>query len=64
MKRIKLQYVFLIALSTLIFTNCGGQNHNKSNMNNSENQLAKSSSPYLRQHANNPVNWYEWGKKR
>lgn len=24
-------------------------------------RLAKSTSPYLRQHANNPVNWYPWG---
>ncbi|MBN8581868.1 MAG: thioredoxin domain-containing protein [Anaerolineae bacterium] len=25
------------------------------------NQLSKSSSPYLLQHANNPVDWYPWG---
>lgn len=25
------------------------------------NHLSNASSPYLRQHANNPVNWYEWG---
>jgi hypothetical protein len=25
------------------------------------NRLAQSSSPYLRQHADNPVDWYEWG---
>lgn len=25
------------------------------------NRLAHSSSPYLRQHADNPVNWYPWG---
>ena len=25
------------------------------------NRLAASSSPYLRQHAENPVDWYEWG---
>ena len=25
------------------------------------NRLASSTSPYLRQHADNPVNWYEWG---
>jgi uncharacterized protein YyaL (SSP411 family) len=24
------------------------------------NQLIKESSPYLLQHANNPVNWYAW----
>jgi uncharacterized protein YyaL (SSP411 family) len=25
------------------------------------NRLANSTSPYLLQHANNPVNWYPWG---
>ncbi|WP_426589203.1 thioredoxin domain-containing protein [Mucilaginibacter sp. R-33] len=27
------------------------------------NRLANSTSPYLLQHANNPVNWYSWGKE-
>jgi uncharacterized protein len=26
------------------------------------NRLAKANSPYLQQHANNPVDWYEWGE--
>lgn len=30
-------------------------------MDGKENRLINSSSPYLRQHAKNPVNWYEWG---
>jgi hypothetical protein len=25
------------------------------------NRLARESSPYLLQHAHNPVNWYAWG---
>ncbi|MEX1044378.1 MAG: thioredoxin domain-containing protein, partial [Acidimicrobiia bacterium] len=25
------------------------------------NRLIRSTSPYLRQHADNPVDWYEWG---
>jgi uncharacterized protein YyaL (SSP411 family) len=25
------------------------------------NRLASATSPYLRQHAENPVDWYEWG---
>ena len=25
------------------------------------NRLIHESSPYLRQHANNPVDWYPWG---
>lgn len=28
-----------------------------------KNKLANESSPYLLQHANNPVNWYPWGKE-
>ena len=27
------------------------------------NRLAKEKSPYLRQHATNPVDWYPWGKE-
>ncbi|MBP9891478.1 MAG: thioredoxin domain-containing protein [Planctomycetes bacterium] len=27
------------------------------------NRLAKASSPYLLQHANNPVDWFEWGEE-
>ncbi|TDQ07056.1 thioredoxin domain-containing protein [Pedobacter metabolipauper] len=30
-------------------------------MNTEPNSLIKASSPYLLQHAYNPVNWYEWG---
>ncbi len=27
------------------------------------NRLAQEKSPYLLQHANNPVNWYPWGNE-
>ncbi len=27
------------------------------------NRLAEESSPYLRQHADNPVDWYPWGEE-
>ena len=30
-------------------------------MNSESNSLIRASSPYLLQHAHNPVNWYEWG---
>ena len=30
-------------------------------MNSEPNRLIEASSPYLLQHAYNPVNWYEWG---
>ncbi|MBK5273254.1 MAG: DUF255 domain-containing protein, partial [Bacteroidia bacterium] len=28
-----------------------------------QNRLAKASSPYLLEHADNPVDWYEWGEE-
>ncbi len=27
------------------------------------NRLANATSPYLLQHADNPVDWYEWGEE-
>ena len=41
------------------------QEKNTMNTNKSEftNRLIKESSPYLLQHAHNPVNWYPWGKE-
>ncbi|MHA4896196.1 thioredoxin domain-containing protein [Pedobacter sp. PWIIR3] len=32
-------------------------------MNSEPNRLIKASSPYLLQHAHNPVNWFEWGEE-
>ena len=32
-------------------------------MRPSYNRLAQATSPYLRQHANNPVDWYPWGEE-
>lgn len=31
-------------------------------MNQKPNQLINETSPYLLQHASNPVNWYPWGE--
>jgi len=31
--------------------------------NNNRNRLAREKSPYLQQHANNPVNWFSWSKE-
>src|SRR5215471_1688534 len=32
-------------------------------MNTHSNRLAKETSPYLLQHAHNPVDWYPWGEE-
>ena len=52
--------IYLFSLAS-----CGQTQTNKVNMNSAEhqftNQLIHESSPYLLQHAHNPVNWYPWG---
>ena len=50
----------------LLFYSCEGQSVKKSKNNMEEhhqytNHLIHESSPYLLQHAHNPVNWYPWG---
>ena len=51
-----------LILIILFFTftwNCNGDTMGKNK--NNQNRLAKSQSPYLLQHASNPVDWYPWG---
>jgi len=54
--------VYLFTLAS-----CGQAQNKKVNMNTTEhkftNQLIYESSPYLLQHAHNPVNWYPWGEE-
>jgi uncharacterized protein YyaL (SSP411 family) len=56
----KLSQLFLILLSALILINCKGQNDK--NMHKYTNDLIKETSPYLLQHAHNPVNWKAWNE--
>ena len=51
-----------IILFTLLFlTNC--QQMSSEHTSDNQNKLANSTSPYLLQHADNPVNWYPWGEE-
>jgi hypothetical protein len=52
----------LAFLIFLIFTSCQGQNE-KQMTHKYTNQLVNETSPYLLQHAHNPVNWYAWNDK-
>ena len=64
MKSIKMinQSIFLFIV-LMINTTAFAQNH-KSKMNHKHtNKLAEENSPYLLQHAHNPVNWYPWGEE-
>jgi uncharacterized protein len=59
---------YLVALFCLIAINCDAQTEKKrGHMDAKEhrftNRLIHESSPYLLQHARNPVNWYPWGKE-
>ncbi len=55
-------FIYLFTLAS-----CGQAQNNKVSMNTSDhkftNQLIHESSPYLLQHAHNPVNWYPWGQE-
>jgi uncharacterized protein YyaL (SSP411 family) len=50
----KAWHLVLLIVSLNWLTSCGPDNNPHSN------QLSKSSSPYLREHADNPVHWQEW----
>lgn len=45
------------------FTSCNSQINDSHSMKIHTNHLAEASSPYLQQHAHNPVDWYEWGEE-
>ncbi|WP_416865056.1 MAG: thioredoxin domain-containing protein [Imperialibacter sp.] len=47
-----------VVLTALV---CAGCSSPATENTESLNRLAKASSPYLREHADNPVDWYEWG---
>ena len=59
----------IVIFSAVILFNssCGQTGKKKSdtmtNNHNYTNELINESSPYLLQHAHNPVNWYPWGEK-
>jgi len=45
----------------LFFIFSASCNKNNSENEQAENRLSESSSPYLKEHADNPIDWYEWG---
>jgi len=56
------KYLFLI-IATLFFITCTGQNKQSMKSHTYTNDLIHETSPYLLQHAHNPVNWKAWGEK-
>ncbi len=54
--------ILLLTLVLFVVNSCDGQDSNIiKNVN--MNKLVYSSSPYLQQHADNPVHWNEWGEE-
>ena len=60
MKKISLKEIFKSLFLFNLIISCNAQEDNKMKF---KNKLANETSPYLLQHANNPVNWYPWGNE-
>lgn len=56
----KISKLFIL-LCLFIFTATGCEDKKTSEEDSAKNRLAEANSPYLVQHADNPVDWYEWG---
>jgi uncharacterized protein YyaL (SSP411 family) len=62
----KTSHYLILTCLILIFGACKGQNKEAEKMEQIPqftNELIHETSPYLLQHAHNPVNWYPWGEK-
>lgn len=57
-----IKYVLMLWGSVLVLSTCG-QRNKKVIMHAHTNQLIEESSPYLLQHAHNPVEWHAWNTK-
>jgi len=53
-------YRLLLITFLIFFTNCKSQTDQKMPKHKFTNSLINETSPYLLQHAHNPVNWYAW----
>ena len=56
-----LKIYFLSILIALITSACKAQENKDEEKHMYTNELINQTSPYLLQHAHNPVNWYPWG---
>ena len=58
---------FLSGITSLLLLSlgfgCNNQTSNNLGSHDYTNELINESSPYLLQHAHNPVNWHPWGEK-
>ncbi len=59
-RQISLKEIIIFPLLIFLLSSCGNQ---KDEQMKFQNKLTNESSPYLLQHANNPVDWYPWGNE-
>jgi len=59
----KFKYLIFITIITLSFAGCNSQNKKQMPKHLYTNDLIKETSPYLLEHAHNPVHWHAWHKK-
>ncbi len=61
---LKKAIIFIFAIHFILLNSCAQTKPNESGDHHQDpknkNQLANAKSPYLQQHADNPVNWHEW----
>ena len=55
--------ILLLIIFSLFIYSCNTQNKKEMSDHSYTNSLINESSPYLLQHAHNPVDWYPWGKE-
>ena len=55
-----IKYLALSLLSMVLVLSSCGQKHKKNTMHSHTNELIHETSPYLLQHAHNPVEWHAW----
>jgi uncharacterized protein len=61
-----LKNILVIFISAVIIISCGKSNpetREETSVHNFTNRLIDETSPYLQQHAHNPVDWYPWGEE-
>jgi len=66
-----LKMILLLIISGIIFASCGNKDpqskvsekREETSVHKFTNHLIDETSPYLQQHAHNPVDWYPWGEE-
>ena len=60
-----MERISAIIILASVFMECAAasEKHKESRMDKFTNRLAQEKSPYLLQHAHNPVDWYPWGEE-